>query len=132
MKFALISLGLLLSFYSLANDCTVAVPKSEFIYEGYPIYFDFTKLLHSRGYQVIDVKSSPRFTLTLQGQMTSGRWFRSAETGYVLHEFGVEEPRLEISKTKTCYFTDLCAVSDFRTAFTRGFRELEKKLPHCE
>ncbi len=132
MKLAFLAFAILSSFSSYAGDCTVAVPKNEFVYEGYSIYFDFSKLLSSHGYQVVDEKAAPRFVLEIQGQMTYGRWFRSAETGYILRETGIEKPRAQVFKTRTCYFTDLCAVVDFQKSFTRAYQELDKTLARCE
>ncbi len=122
LRCLLVVLALLPALDSQAA-CRVFVSEREFLYEGHPIGFDFSKLLESHGYVEVPSPNEADAELRIIGEDVSRARFHWARAVLELGEYRGES-------TVIC-LTQLCSVRDFAKAFSKAYQKLDRALPVC-
>lgn len=122
MRFLLSIVVTLFSFSAIAN-CHVYAPEKEFNASGYPIMFDFTKMLEAKNYHEVYSPDQADFLLTIEGIEFEGPRFHRAEAIMKLGDYKVDE-------SVVC-LTQFCGVSDYGKAFSKAYKKLSALIPKC-
>ena len=123
MRLVLLLASMLFSFSIMAN-CNVFIPEKEFNASGYPIIFDFTKLLESKNYLEVYSPEQADLWLTIEGVEFEGPRFHRAQAIMKLGDFKVDESVLCL--------TQFCGVSDYGKAFRKAYKKLSALIPQCQ
>ncbi len=122
MRFFLILISFLFSLTAIAN-CRVYIPEKEFNASGYPITFDFTKMLEAKNYHEVFSPEQADLLLSIEGIEFEGPRFHRAEAIMKLGDFKVDESVLCL--------TQFCGVSDYGKAFSKTYKKLSALIPKC-
>jgi hypothetical protein len=122
-------LGLYVS-ESTAN-CKVYVPVKVFTYAGIDIVFDFSVPFKQKGYVEVTSLGQADYLLNLSDEEVIGQYFHKAKGTYEFFNLSSQKRIFNISYQKTC-FTQECAVSDYRSVWSKGYKQLQSTLPICK
>jgi len=122
MRYMLLLASFFISFSVLAN-CNVYIPEKEFNASGYPIMFDFTKMLEAKNYQEVYSSEQADLWLTIEGIEFEGPRFHRAQAIMKLGDYKVDESVLCL--------TQFCGVSDYGKAFNKAYKKLSALIPIC-
>lgn len=106
------------------------VPVKEFNYAGPVIAFDFYATLQPKGYAEVGHVGEADYELKLADQEIDGT-FHKAKISYEFIDLKNSKSVLKIEKDKVC-LTQYCGISDYRSVWVKGYKELQKKLPKCQ
>lgn len=126
MKLLFLLLGLSSAAQAtIIEPCSVSIPSTRIIYEGYVIEFGdaIRTIIEKKGYHVTFDESEAESILRIESRFVEGGFLNKAQVSWIFN--GASHSNL-----KSC-LTQLCSIYDFRSALITSLKSMDKKIPAC-